>query len=1692
MTMLINSRVSRSLSVALALGLSLGLVLPFVSATPAVADTAPADPANPATPVTVSADALPTVQIDGVAWSQVVVGSTVYVAGEFTTARPAGSAPGQNTVPRHNLLAYNIETGNLISTFSPNLNGQALSVTASPDGSRIYVGGDFTTVNGSPYYRIAAFSTATGQVIPSFKPAMGSQVRAITATNTTVYAGGTFQSVNGQTRRFLAAMNASNGSLTNWTADADAMVYAITLTTDHTKVIAGGRFAHVEGANHYGLVALDSATGDTLPWAAPAQVRNGGPRAAIMSLHATADRVYGSGYVYGSNEDGNLEGIFSADPNTGEIQWVEDCHGDTVSVWTLGDVVYGAGHPHYCGNIGGFPQTEPWTMHHTVAFSKAATGVITPDPYGYFNWAGTPSPSLLNWFPDWVVGNYTNQGQAVWNLSGNDRYITAAGDFPYVNGTAQYGLTRFAIEPVAPNKVGPVVNPELVPAAASFSAGEVRVSWTATYDRDNTHLSYRVVRVGGGTVYQTTQDSNFWTRPAMGFIDTGLTPGQVVQYRVYVSDPHGNEISRLGSPVTVSAENSSGPYSDAVEANNPDAFWPLDESAGRVGFDHVGFTDLQLDSGVSRGVPGAIAGSTASRFDGTAGGFGVTQSAIPAPNTFTTEAWIRTTSTDGGKIIGFGNQKSGLSTNYDRHVYMDNAGRIWFGAHPGGVRTVNSSAPFNDGQWHQVVASMGSNGMRLWVDGMLVGSRDDVTSGQGFEGFWRVGGDNLNGWTNRPNSSFLAGDIALVSLYPTVLNRSAIIDHLVASGRPSPIPPAPADSYGAAIYHDDPTLYWRLNETAGNSATDSGPLENHGQYDGSVTKGVPGALAAGTGTAAHFTQPSGVSSNRQFTNPTSYSLETWFKTTTQTGGKLIGFGNERTGLSSNYDRHLYMQDNGALVFGTWTGFTNTITSPNSYNDGAWHHAVVTQSSNGMAMYVDGGLVGTNGQTAAQDYSGYWRIGGDNTWGSSSQYFTGNLDEVAVYPSALSASRIAEHYALGSTGTIPNQRPNAEFSSSVSDLTVAFDASASADPDGTINSYEWNFGDGATATGVSPTHDYATAGEFTVTLTVTDNDSATGSVAHTVTTTAPPVNLPPVAAFTSSSSGLSAMLDGTGSSDPDGTIASYSWGFGDGQSATGATPSHPYATSGTYSVSLTVTDNQGATNTVTHDVTVTAPPSNLLAQDAFERTVTSGWGAADVGGPWAVTGNPANLRVGGGSGHVDVPAGSTRTTMLPAVASTDADSRVEFSLNRVPTGGGAYLTVVGRQVGSASYSADIWVRSTGAVFLVTKQGSTALDIRQIPGLTYTAGTELQLRFQVTGTSPTTLRAKVWPSSATEPAAWQATVNDSSGALQQAGAIGLKSYLSGSATAPITVSYDNLNVTSGTPAANAAPVAAFTSSATGLNVAFNAAGSTDSDGTIASYGWNFGDGTNGTGVNPSHNYPADGTYTVQLTVTDDDGATSTVSHDVAVSAPVNPAGLAVDDFETATTNGWGTASVGGAWTHAGAASAYAKAGGFGVQVIPNGSTKTSSLSSVSSSAVNLRVSFSADKPATGGGIYVSAIGRDVGSTIYQARVWMQSTGEMRLQLLQGGTQLQMVIPGLSYTPGATYQLRLEVFGTSPTTIRAKVWADGQAEPAAWQASVTDATAALQGAGSLGLRSYVSASATAIPVTVRFDNLLVQAQQ
>lgn len=168
---------------------------------------------------------------------------------------------------------------------------------------------------------------------------------------------------------------------------------------------------------------------------------------------------------------------------------------------------------------------------------------------------------------------------------------------------------------------------------------------------------------------------------------------------------------------------------------------------------------------------------------------------------------------------------------------------------------------------------------------------------------------------------------------------------------------------------------------------------------------------------------------------------------------------------------------------------------------------------------------------------------------------------------------------------PNQSPsvsvNAEPTSGAASLTVSFSGSG-YDSDGSIVSYSWDFGDGASSTEQNPSHTYQNVGSFTAILTVTDDEGATNTASIEIVVDEPEDNQPPNAtAEASAYVSTPRVVSFTGSgSDSDGSIASYSWDFGDGTSSTEQNPSHTYQNAGTFTVTLTVTDDDGATDTST--------------------------------------------------------------------------------------------------------------------------------------------------------------------------------------------------------------------------------------------------------------------------------------------------------------------------------------------------------------------------------------------------------------------------------------------------------------------------------------------------------------------------------
>jgi PKD repeat protein len=252
------------------------------------------------------------------------------------------------------------------------------------------------------------------------------------------------------------------------------------------------------------------------------------------------------------------------------------------------------------------------------------------------------------------------------------------------------------------------------------------------------------------------------------------------------------------------------------------------------------------------------------------------------------------------------------------------------------------------------------------------------------------------------------------------------------------------------------------------------------------------------------------------------------------------------------------------------------------------------------------------------------------------------------------------------------------------------------------------------------------------------------------------------------------------------VASYAWSFGDGQSGTGVSPSHAYAAGGARSVTLTVTDDLGASGSVTHVVSAVAPGGSAFVSDAFARTVRGGWGSADVGGAWSVVGAASQFSVDPGVASLVLARAGVQLEAVVGPARTDADVVAGFAADRVPVGGPLYVSVTGRRVSAGNaYLGKVLVNPGGAVTVRVARlvggVETALAAPvTVAGLSYVAGMGLSVRVQVSGAAPSLVRARVWRTGQAEPAGWQVSASDASAGLQSAGSVGTVWYLSGATT------------------------------------------------------------------------------------------------------------------------------------------------------------------------------------------------------------------------------------------------------------------------------------------------------------------------
>ena len=211
---------------------------------------------------------------------------------------------------------------------------------------------------------------------------------------------------------------------------------------------------------------------------------------------------------------------------------------------------------------------------------------------------------------------------------------------------------------------------------------------------------------------------------------------------------------------------------------------------------------------------------------------------------------------------------------------------------------------------------------------------------------------------------------------------------------------------------------------------------------------------------------------------------------------------------------------------------------------------------------------------------------------------------------------------------------------------------------------------------------------------------------------------------------------------------------------------------------------------------TSLTSTTVASDGFSRSLSSGWGSADIGGVYSLYGSSSSFAVQDGAGLMRMSAGQSRGATLFNAPASDVDVRFRVSTDVAPAGDGQWIYLVTRRSSDGSeYRTKLLLMADGRVLAGISKTSGGAEspivIGASSGVTVSAGSYLEVRASVIGSGTTTLRLKVWRSGQSEPSGWTVTATDATAALQDGGAVALQSYLPANGRAS-TLRFDDLVV------------------------------------------------------------------------------------------------------------------------------------------------------------------------------------------------------------------------------------------------------------------------------------------------------------
>lgn len=1460
----------------------------------------------------------------GEIWDMEVVGTgdaaRVFIAGTFTSA--ANTINPTTTVNQPYLLAYNLNTGLIDTRFRPTFGGGGVTaVEATPDGTKLFVAGSFNTVGGVARQKVASLNLATGAPISTFafSQSTNNQATALAATNSTLYVGGRFTRLNGQLRSGLAAVDTASGvvdpgfdnQLSGGIGVSGQLgVPQLKLTHDESKLLVVHTGRQIDGQDRYGMGIIDTATKELLPWRSQLWDDNLARVGGVTRIYAADIAPDDSYFVVTSGSGGDAPPISDtaiAFPLTAtalaesDVQplWISRHFDSIYSVAVTEVAVYVGGH---FGFIESPSSDDPWPGLDNVGYGtgQGLSGYGLGDQVVRRDHIAAINPAdgkALEWNP--LGGSNSFEGDKA--MEATPRGLLVGGDGMFKGGVRTGRVGFFDLNTVAFPAPAPdtsittpiegrvVANnvPFDITGTARVASGTVGRVQVQIQDRDSGQFlqdngtAFTTFGNSGNTLNATLSGSGTtrtWSVPATVTTSrnllvsaqaftaanggTGDTTRATKKFESFSTEDQTPTTSITG-PSGIQSSTTftmTGTASDDKGVNSL-SYWFRD-SQNRY---------LQADGSVDdifntfRGTPDVVGATSATwSYDVTLPHEGDWRGSATATDT-TGQADLRSATRDW--LVS--STAVAPSVTLEEPVEMTPPFAVpAVTVEPGGRLTFSGTASDDEG-----------------LKDVEVSLRNTTTR------------ENLgNDCTWGTNVSAGQCRVSVVDLSGSTTNWSYTTPFNLSPG-----------SYSFTVRATDD-----LGLTT--SSTNQGRLTLNAQIAGDL---VPDTTMA-------------------FTAPADESLAVTFAGTATDDR---GVESVRVGLRDG-DTGRYLQPNGtmAAAFATLdaaldspgaptTGWSLGVTLP---IQGNWAFSAVAYDSSGQqdpsttgatasyraypndgpptlsetlgqpqsgASFSDGKIVVTGRAEDAPDPNASIARVEVAVANSSGQY----MSSTGAFTSTTASYRTAFLNSPGSAGSNysyttpvipagtysvivrpidvreqvgeprtatgvavtqpPNEPPAAGFSYTCDQNVCTFDGRTSTDENASSLTYAWNFGTQGTATGPLPSKTFTAPGSFPVTLTVTDEWRVTNtSAAQTVTVAEPAGNGAPVPTFARSCTGLTCSVSSQGTADPNaGDVITYSWDWGDGTPLrTGASPTaHVYAATGSYTITLTTTDGWGKSASTTRDVTLIEPAANTAPNATFTATCASftvcqmnSAGTTDAEGDairysW-------NWGDATASGTTASPSHTYATpgTYTIVLTVTDVWGKVGTATREVtitePESNGAPIAVI-----ESATCATFTTCALSASGSSDPDSATGDGIRNYrwtwgdgtPDTTATAVGQSHV-YRVPGTYTVTLQ-----------------VVDKWGRTSE--------------------SVTQLVTTLAEPDGNNPPTLTFATSCTGRTCATNSTGTSDADGGIRSYSYDWGDGTAlSTAANGSHVFAGAGTYTIALTVTDNWGRTATATQEVTI--------------------------------------------------------------------------------------------------------------------------------------------------------------------------------------------------------------------